>query len=88
MTINDKENYDSTKASETWMDAYAIGSHVDLEAFEQFSSQFLSQVTYPSVTAENLIGNLCINTFSGVAISSLVDYKMGGDGTKLKRSQS
>jgi hypothetical protein len=84
MMINNKENYDSTKASETWMDAYAIGSHVDLEAFEQFSGQFLSQVTDPSVTAKNLIGNLCINTFSGVAISSLVDYKMGGDGTKVE----
>jgi hypothetical protein len=42
MTINDKDNYDLTKTSETWMDAYATGSHVDLEAFEHFSGQFLS----------------------------------------------
>jgi hypothetical protein len=42
------------------------------------------QVTDQTTTAETLIGNLCINTFSGVAISSLVDYKMGGDGTKVE----
>lgn len=85
MTINDFENYDSSKASETWMDAYATGNHVDLETFEQYSIQFLSQATDPTATAEELIGNLCLNTFSGVAISSLVEYKMGGDETKVEK---
>jgi hypothetical protein len=55
-----------------------------MEALENYSSQFWSRVNDPNIKPEDLISNLCINTFSAIAFSSLVQYEKvdqkGGDG--------
>jgi hypothetical protein len=77
MTIN--EDYDITKSSEIWLEAYSIGDHPDLRSFENFSGNFLKEVNNPSIKAENLISSLCNYTFSGLAVSSLTKVKHKGD---------
>jgi hypothetical protein len=75
MTVN--ENFEAiTKASEHWIDAYCTGGNVDLDSFENYSNQFLDQVNKPNITPGDLIGTLCMNTFSGIAFSSLVKYRI------------
>jgi hypothetical protein len=77
MTINN--NYDPTKTSEVWLEAYNMGNHPDLRSFENFSGNFLKEVNKPSIKAKNLISNLCTHPFSGVAVSSLMTIKHKGD---------
>jgi hypothetical protein len=74
MTVNNDETNNYGLASEHWIDAYDNTSHVDLESFEIFSTQFLEQVNNPVIDAKNLIGKLCLYTFSGIAISSMAKY--------------
>jgi hypothetical protein len=75
MTLNNDETNNYGLASEHWIDAYDNTSHVDLESFETFSTQFLEQVNNPAIDAKNLIGKLCLYTFSGIAISSMAKYQ-------------
>jgi hypothetical protein len=87
MTFNNENNgnYDLSLASEHWLDAYNTNSTPDLESFDTFSSQFLEQVNNPDIDAANLIGNLCLFTFSAVAFSSMVKYRGGGaDETEME----
>jgi hypothetical protein len=84
MTINNNENIDYSHASKHWIEAYDNMSHVDLESFETFSTQFLEQVNNPAIDAKDLIGNLCINTFSGIAISSMVKYHAEASDSEIK----
>jgi hypothetical protein len=70
MTVN---NYDENKASKNWIDAYKSGSYSDIEKLDNFSSQFLSQANDPSIDVEHLIGTLCVNNFSALAISSMAE---------------
>jgi hypothetical protein len=60
------------KASLSWIEAYNTTNFPDMEAFENYSSQFLSQAYDPTIDADELICSLCINTFSAVAFSSMV----------------
>jgi hypothetical protein len=73
MTLND-ENNDYSLASEHWIEAYNKTSHVDIESFDTYSTQFFEQVNNQAIDAKNLIGKLCINTFNGFAISSTAKY--------------
>jgi hypothetical protein len=77
MTIN--KNYDATKTSEIWLEAYNMGNHPDLRSFENFSGNFLKEVNNPSIKTENLISNLCTHPFSGIAVSSFMKIKHKGD---------
>jgi hypothetical protein len=83
MTVNN-ENNNSNLASEHWIDAYNTGTHVDLENFETFTSQFLEQANDPDILAEDLITCLCFNTFSGFAFSSLAEYRVEPDDTNFE----
>jgi hypothetical protein len=71
MTVN---NYDENKASKNWINAYKSGSYSDIKKLDNFSSQFLSQANDPSIDAEHLIGTLCVNNFSALAISSMAEF--------------
>jgi hypothetical protein len=77
MTI--KNNGNPYKTSETWIVAYTSGSYSDLEAFENYSSQFFYKVNDPNIEAEKLISTLCINTFSAIAVSALADPRGGNE---------
>jgi hypothetical protein len=78
MTIN-SENYNPNLASEHWIDAYNTGSHVDLDNFETFTSQFLEQVNNPFISAKDLISCLCFNTFCGIAFTSSAKFRAEPD---------
>jgi hypothetical protein len=84
MTV-DNETYEAiTKASEHWIDAYCTGGNVDIDSFENYSNQFLEQVTKPDITAAELIGSLCVNTFSGVAFSSIAKFRIDEGSTDFE----
>jgi hypothetical protein len=84
MTV-DNENYEAiTKASEHWIDAYSTGGNVDVDSFENYSNQFLEQVTKHDITAAELIGSLCVNTFSGVAFSSIAKFRLDEGSTDFE----
>jgi hypothetical protein len=70
MTYNN--DYNLNKASLNWIEAYKTTNYPDMEAFENYSTQFLSQVNDPTIDADDLICTLCMNTFSAVAFSSMV----------------
>jgi hypothetical protein len=69
MTLNDK-NDENKSTTEIWTEAYITRTYPDIKSIESFSLHFLSQVNDHNITAE-LIGNLCIHTFSCFAISSM-----------------
>jgi hypothetical protein len=77
MTIN--TNYEATKTSEVWIEAYTMGNHPDLRSFENFSGNFLKEVNNPSIKVESLISTLCTHPFSGIAVSSFMTIKHKGD---------
>jgi hypothetical protein len=83
MTLNN-ENNDFSLASEHWIEAYDTSSHVDIESFKTYSTQFLEQVNNPAIDAKNLIGKLCIYTFSGIAISSTAKYHSDNNDTDIE----
>jgi hypothetical protein len=71
------------KTSETWIEAYTSGSYSDLEAFENYSTQFFAKKNDPNIKAEELISTLCVNTFSAIlSVSALTDPTRGGSDEK------
>jgi hypothetical protein len=84
MTFNkDNDDHEPKLASEHWIDSYNTSTHVDLDNFETFTTQFLEQANKPDTSAENLIKCVCNNTFSGVAFSSMAKYRTEPDETEL-----
>jgi hypothetical protein len=73
MTLNNEE-FDFSKASGNWIEAYNTMSYSDIEAIENYSTQFLSETNDPTIDAEDLICTLCVYSFSAVAVSCMVKY--------------
>jgi hypothetical protein len=83
MTLNE-DNNDYSLASEHWIEAYNKSSHVDIESFEVYSAQFFEQVDNQAIDAKNLIGKLCIYTFSSFAISSTAKYTSENNDSEIE----
>jgi hypothetical protein len=85
MTLNnDDENNDFSLALEHWIKAYEKTSHVDIESFETYSTQFFEQVNNQAIDAKTLIGKLCIYTFCGITISSTAKYHKEDDDMEIE----
>jgi hypothetical protein len=80
MTIKKTSDLDPQSTTEIWLDAYISGGYHDIETFESFSLHFLSKVNDHLIKEDELIADLCINTFSAIAVSSFI--KINTDGSK------